>query len=94
MAAITLRSASSGSSRPLGDLLPGDRVDLAVLYRGDRHPQSRKGQGVTLLGRLLHVLPDLFLESQGYRLLIFFIFFKARFLAASVFFFFLTLGFS
>jgi hypothetical protein len=47
-----------------------------------------------LLGRLLHVLPDLFLESQGYRLLIFFIFFKARFLAASVFFFFLTLGFS
>ena len=42
-----------------------------------------------------NILPDQFLDSQGsYRLLIFFIFFKARFLAANVFFFLLTLGFS
>jgi hypothetical protein len=44
------------------DLPP--RLDLLVLDRGQAHPQSRKGQGVPLLGRLLHILLDTFLEPH------------------------------
>src|SRR5512141_238465 len=54
-----------GERSPLRHLLPGDRLDLPVLHRGHGHPQSRKGQGVALLGRRLHILMQLFLESQS-----------------------------
>src|SRR5512143_1601499 len=54
-----------GERPPLRHLLAGDRLDLPVPHRGHGHPQSRKGQGVALLGRRLHILMQLFLESQS-----------------------------
>src|SRR3990170_1040502 len=49
-------SASSGRFPP--------RFDFPVLDLRKGHPQSRKGQGIPLLGRLLHVFPQPVLQSH------------------------------
>jgi len=64
IAASTLRIASSGRVPPCGISFRVTASISRFCTARHRHPQSRKGQGVTLLGRRLHILMQLFLESN------------------------------